>query len=52
MQFDHTGTDKVSGVGALVPYGNKKAVLEEVAKCELVCANCHAIRTWERSQGV
>jgi hypothetical protein len=23
-------------------------VLAEVAKCDLVCANCHAIRTWNR----
>ena len=21
-------------------------VMEEVSKCDLVCANCHAIRTW------
>jgi len=23
-------------------------VLAEIAKCDLVCANCHAIRTWNR----
>lgn len=21
-------------------------ILEEIAKCELVCANCHRLRTW------
>lgn len=28
---------------------SRPEVLEEVAKCELVCANCHAIRTFERA---
>ena len=22
-------------------------ILEEIAKCDLVCANCHRIRTWK-----
>lgn len=30
---------------------SKKAVLEEIAKCELRCANCHAIITHERKYG-
>ena len=25
-----------------------KKLKEELAKCDVVCANCHAIRTWER----
>jgi len=28
-------------------YGIGK-VLAEIAKCDLVCANCHVIRTWNR----
>ena len=28
------------------------AVWEEVAKCDVVCANCHRIRTWARRQEV
>jgi hypothetical protein len=51
MHYDHTGTDKVANVSALVrePVSIRK-ILEEIAKCDLVCANCHAIRTWERRQ--
>jgi len=29
---------------------SKKEILKEIAKCELVCANCHAYRTWLRGQ--
>lgn len=28
----------------------KEVVLAEIAKCELVCANCHRVRTWKRLQ--
>lgn len=49
MQYDHIGSDKVSGVSALLNTGWKK-LLDEIAKCELVCANCHAARTWQRMQ--
>ena len=26
--------------------GSKALVLEEIAKCDVLCANCHRIRTW------
>lgn len=29
-----------------------KRLKEEIAKCEVVCANCHRQRTWSRSQTV
>jgi hypothetical protein len=46
MQFDHLdGTTKTANVASL---RNKEKILLEVAKCELVCANCHAIRSYER----
>jgi hypothetical protein len=28
----------------------RKRILAELAKCELVCANCHAIRTYTRKR--
>ena len=50
MDFDHRpGTVKrfrlTSGGAMLRPTA---ALLEEAAKCDVVCANCHRIRTWER----
>lgn len=47
MQFDHLG-DKVCDVGLFVKRGNKAGMLAEIAKCEVVCANCHAERTHMR----
>lgn len=51
MAFDHLpGSMKRSEVSNLVYSGSRQLLLEEIAKCELVCANCHAIRTFEREQ--
>ena len=51
MQWDHLpGADKVSDVSNLLRRLSKTRVLEEIAKCELVCANCHAIRTVVRRE--
>lgn len=50
MQFDHIGTDKVASVADLVRSKGKPAVIAEIAKCELVCANCHAARTHARKE--
>jgi hypothetical protein len=35
-------------VSDLVRRGSRARVLEEIEKCELVCANCHAARTVRR----
>ena len=49
MQWDHTGSDKTANVSDVVRNGSsKKRILAEMSKCELVCANCHAIRTYNR----
>jgi hypothetical protein len=46
--WDHLpGQEKLTEVSQLVRVG-RKAVLAEIAKCELVCANCHALRSYER----
>ena len=46
MDFDHLG-DKVALISRMTTYGPEQ-VLAEVAKCDLVCANCHRIRTFGR----
>lgn len=49
MHWDHLpGHDKVAAVSRLAREKSRELVLAELAKCELVCANCHAIRTSER----
>lgn len=50
MDFDHVnGDDKVNDVLnlALSPVSVEKLMIE-IAKCEIVCSNCHRIRTHER----
>lgn len=50
LEFDHlpgyTKLDKVSGL--FDKGGSWSLVLEEVSKCEVVCANCHRVRTFNR----
>ena len=47
MQWDHLpGTQKLADVSLI---RSRDAVLAEIAKCELVCTNCHAIRTFHRA---
>lgn len=53
MQWDHRpGTVKLADVGELLGKNNRQRVLDEIAKCDLVCANCHAVRTYLRRRGV
>ena len=45
MDFDHRG-NKLDSVSRLVSNGfSINKIMEEIAKCDLVCANCHRIRT-------
>lgn len=49
MHWDHLpGFEKSAPLGELVRHGSRKRVLLEIEKCELVCANCHAVRTVTR----
>lgn len=47
MDFDHVRGVKVQGIAGMIDYGPEK-LAEELAKCELVCANCHRTRTKNR----
>lgn len=48
MDFDHVRGEKVSNISALGRFASRQKLDEEIAKCELVCAVCHRIRTWSR----
>lgn len=47
MDFDHL-SDKTSSINKLVTNGSMKKLLVEIAKCEIVCSNCHRSRTHAR----
>jgi hypothetical protein len=47
MDFDHLA-DKFRNIAAMRSYSEKR-ILEEIAKCDIVCANCHRLRTWHRA---
>lgn len=52
MDFDHRDKNlKMGNIGSLVSqaYFNKEKLLVEINKCDLVCANCHRIRTYNRN---
>jgi hypothetical protein len=49
MQWDHLpGFVKLGEISGKLRRLDRTLLLEELGKCELVCANCHAIRTHER----
>ena len=47
MDFDHT-RDKLYNISALINSSSMTKIKAEIAKCELVCANCHRQRTYLR----
>lgn len=53
LDFDHLpGFPKTRDVSQMV-YANKWEPIEaEIAKCEVVCANCHRVRTESRRSDV
>ena len=48
MDFDHRRGTKVFDVSTNSMWG-LQAVLTEIEKCDLVCANCHRIRTYKET---
>lgn len=50
MDFDHVHGQKVNNVGNMARDGVTSKLLDEMAKCDVVCANCHRIRTYDRKR--
>ena len=48
FEFDHVRPGKVLPVSGWLNRGTEKDLLDEIARCEVVCANCHRIRTVTR----
>lgn len=53
LEFDHKENTGLPGSGkqrtvASLMYASWKVIVEEMEKCEVVCCNCHAIRTAAR----
>lgn len=50
MDFDHVdGRNKTRTIATLVGDGySKSRILKEISKCDLICANCHRLRTFKR----
>jgi hypothetical protein len=46
LDFDHARGEKEFAIS--MSKRSVKTILDEVAKCDVVCANCHRIRTRER----
>lgn len=50
MDFDHRDKKlKLASVSKMISYhmSSKEKILKEIEKCDLVCANCHRIRTYK-----
>jgi len=51
MDFDHLDATQKSLVLSSGYRRNLEVVLAEIEKCDVVCSNCHRIRTHERTFG-
>ena len=53
MHYDHIEDNKIFNVANLIVRGFKRETIQnEIDKCELVCANCHALRTYTRYENL
>jgi hypothetical protein len=55
LEFHHARGEKESNIAHLVTIGSINALIAEVQKCDVLCANCHRILTakergWFRSK--
>jgi hypothetical protein len=52
LDFDHSRGNKVSNIGQMLDYFTIEDILKEVAKCDIVCSNCHRVRTYTRKNNI
>jgi hypothetical protein len=55
MDFDHVRGSKLADISHILSHisnYSRQILLTELSKCELVCANCHRIRTAFRQFGI
>lgn len=45
LQFDHVRGTKKYNVSEMMRWCSLSALIEEISKCEVRCANCHVIKT-------
>lgn len=51
MQYDHRpGSKKIFNLANGAFRSGIHAIEDEISKCDIVCANCHALRTFNRKQ--
>jgi hypothetical protein len=49
LDFDHREGIKNGSPGQIWRGRGKQAAVAELEKCDVVCSNCHKIRTWNRN---
>ena len=50
LQFDHVRGTKSGNLSDLARTVSVEELLLEIEKCDLVCGNCHAHRSWMRAK--
>lgn len=51
MDFDHVKGKKTYSIATLASSSKSwELIYKEIQKCELVCSNCHRVRTYNRKQ--
>lgn len=51
MDFDHIEDNKIANVNKFMVDANIDTMVTEILKCEVVCSNCHRLRTYKRLHG-
>jgi hypothetical protein len=55
MDFDHIperGKKKFSISSGVVKMRSMNSIIAEISKCEVVCSNCHRVRTYNRKHNI